>query len=98
MIREQWKVEANYRDHCTGVMVEHLAALRAKAGLTQEELSSLVGISRQTYYAYENKKRVLPWNTYLSLLLFFDTNVNTHSMLRDVGAYPMELMRRVERN
>lgn len=98
MIREQWKIENNYRDHCTTVMVEHLAALRAKANLTQEELSGLVGISRQTYYAYEAKKRALPWNTYLSLLLFFDTNVKTHSMLRDIGAYPMELMRRIERN
>lgn len=98
MIREQWKVEKKYKDHCIDIMVEHLAALRAKADLTQEEISGFVGISRQTYYAYETKKRTLPWNTYLSLLLFFDTNVNTHSMLRDIGAYPMELMGRLERN
>lgn len=95
MIREQWRFEQSYKERCIRVLVEHLSALRAKAGLTQEELSRLVGISRQTYYAYESKKRDLPWNTYLSLLLLFDTNRDTHTMLRDIGAYPAEFIQRI---
>ena len=60
--------------------------------ITQEELSAMVGISRQTYYAIETRRRQMSWNTYLSLILFFDTNVATHSMLRDINAYPIDLM------
>ena len=96
MIRDQWKIDTPYKDRCIAVMVEHLAALRAKAGVTQEEISNVICVSRQTYYAYETKKRNLPWTTYLSIILFFDSNMQTHAMLRDIGAYPTELMRRIE--
>lgn len=34
-----------------------LVALRAKAGLSQEELSNILGISRQSYGAFELKKK-----------------------------------------
>lgn len=93
MIREQWNIDQQYKENCMEVLEENLAPLRAKAGITQEELANIVGISRQTYYAFETKRRSLNWNTYLSLLLFFDTNVNTHMMLRDISAYPTDLMK-----
>ncbi len=73
------------------ILSENISALREKAEITQEELASIVGISRQTYYAVETRRRELSWNTYLSLL-FFDTNILTHNMLRDINAYPVELM------
>jgi len=63
------------------ILSENLAALRAKAEITQEELASIVGISRQNYYAIETRRRELSWNTYLSLLYFFDTNVLPHNIL-----------------
>ena len=34
----------------------------------------------------------MSWNTYLSLLLFFDTNNSTRNMLRALNIYPKELM------
>lgn len=74
------------------ILAENLAPLRAKADITQEELAHIIGVSRQTYYALETRKRDMTWNTYLSLLLFYDTNALTHSMLRDIKAYPIELM------
>lgn len=95
MIRDKWQVNQQYKENCMEILVENLVALRAKAGITQEELANVVGISRQTYYAIETKRRSLTWNTYLSLVLFFDTNVNTHILLRDVNAYPIELMRKM---
>ena len=95
MIREKWQVDQQYKEHCMEVLVENLAALRAKAGITQEELANVIGVSRQTYYAIETKRRSLTWNTYLSLVLFFDTNVNTYVLIRDMNAYPMELMRKM---
>lgn len=95
MIREKWQVDQQYKENCMEILVENLAALRAKAGITQEELANVIGVSRQTYYAIETLRRPLTWNTYLSLVLFFDTNVNTHILIRDINAYPMELMRKM---
>ena len=95
MIREQWNIDKQYKENCIEIMVENLVALRAKAGITQEELANLVGVSRQTYYAIETNRRALSWNTYLSLLLFFDTNISTHVMLRDLNAYPVDLMKKM---
>lgn len=95
MIRNKWVVSPDYKESYIEVLSEHLLALRAKAEITQEELSSIVGISRQTYYAIETGRRQMTWNTYLSLLLFFDTNLNTHSMLRDINAFPTDFMVKV---
>lgn len=92
MIGDNWKIDNSYKDTCIEMMHEHLVSLRAKADITQAELAHVVGISRQTYYAIETGQRAMSWNTYLSLLLFFDTNNHTRRMLRDLGIYPKELM------
>lgn len=92
MIGEKWEIDKSYKDTCIELMCEHLVSLRAKADITQAELAHIVGISRQTYYAIETGQRAMSWNTYLSLLLFFDTNNHTRRMLRDLNIYPKELM------
>lgn len=92
MISEKWNIDKSYKNTCIEVLYENLVPLRAKADITQAEIANLVGISRQTYYAIETGQRMMSWNTYLSLLLFFDTNTLTRSMLRDLNVYPKELM------
>lgn len=92
MVRQKWLVSPGYKESYMEVLTENLLPLRTKAEITQEEIASMIGISRQTYYAIETRRRSMSWNTYLSLLLFFDTNVATHSMLRDINAYPTEMM------
>lgn len=92
MIEGKWKIDRSYKNICIEMLTENLASLRAKAGITQEEISNLVGISRQTYYAIETGQCAMSWNTYLSLLLFFDTNNSTRNMLRALNIYPKELM------
>lgn len=89
---EKWMIDQRYKDSCIESMFENLASLRAKANITQTEIANLIGVSRQTYHAIEAGKRTMSWNTYLSLLLFYDTNSATHGMLRDISAYPTELM------
>ena len=74
MIEGKWKIDRSYKNICIEMLTENLASLRAKADITQGEISNLIGISRQTYYAIETGQRTMSWNTYLSLLLFFDTN------------------------
>lgn len=75
-------------------LTKELASLRAKAGLSQEEVANLIGISRQTYGAMERKTRRMSWNTYLSLILFYDYNKRTHEMIRNIDAFPHELIKR----
>lgn len=91
-VREKWTIDRSYKETCIEVLTESLSSLRAKADITQGELASLIGTSRQTYHAIEAGKRQMSWNTYLSLLLIFDTNNATHNMLRDINVYPRELM------
>lgn len=92
MVRNKWLVSPDYKESYIEVLTENLLPLRTKAEITQEELASMIGISRQTYYAIETRRRSMSWSTYISLLLFFDTNVETHTMLRDINAYPTDLM------
>ena len=92
MIRQKWIVSSDYKESYIEVLTENLLPLRMKAEITQEEIAQIIGISRQTYYAIESGRRQMSWNTYISLLLFFDTNLSTHAMLRDLNAYPTEFM------
>lgn len=66
-------------------------ALRGKVGASQEEIASAVGISRQTYSAYENRTRPIPWSLYLALLFYFDYIPSTHYMIRQLELFPNEL-------
>lgn len=44
------------KDNLIEILTEELPSLRAKIGITQEELCDIVGISRQTYSSIETKK------------------------------------------
>lgn len=76
-------------------LTPELAILRAKADVSQEELANFAGISRQTYGAIERKNKKMSWNTYLSLILFYDYNKNTHTMLRSLSAFPHEFIKQI---
>lgn len=78
------------KDQLMDMLSAELAALRAKAGVSQEELSKSVGLSRQTIQTIESGKRKMTWRTYLALLLFFDYNALTHDMLRNLNVFPRE--------
>lgn len=52
MISEKWKVNRSYKHICIELLSESLISLRAKAGITQEEIADLIGISRQNLLRY----------------------------------------------
>lgn len=79
------------KDKLIDILTEDLPVLRAKIGLSQDELAELIGISRQTYSAIETRKRRMTWNTFLSILLVFDNNEKTNAMLDGMGAFSKEL-------
>ena len=72
-------------------MAENLPALRAKLGLTQSDLAELIGVTRQTISAAENKSRDLSWTNFLSLLFLFSQNSPTKDLLTVLDIYTPEL-------
>lgn len=67
------------------ILTEYLPVLRARLGLSQEDVCKIIGISRQTYSSIETMKRKMTWNTFLSLVLFWGCNESTAIMLDDIG-------------
>lgn len=90
----KWMVSSEEKKKLISLLTPELVTLRARAEISQDELATVVGISRQTYGAIERGARKMSWNTYLSLILFFDYNQKTHTMLRGSGAFPQEVFRK----
>ena len=74
-----------------GNMTDNLPALRKKLNLSQEELASLIGVSRSTMACIENRKREMSRNTFLSLILIFTKNRETDKLLNVMEIYTDEL-------
>lgn len=79
------------RNKYTTAMAENLSTLRTKLGITQDELASLIGVTRQTISAIENKSRKLTWTNFLSLLFLFTQNDKTRDLMPVLGIYTQEL-------
>lgn len=91
MISEKWSISANYKNTSIAVLQENLSALRARADISQEELSNIIGVSRQTYSAIESGKRVMSWSVYLSLVFFFREIKSTRDMIDGLNVFPADL-------
>ena len=88
----KWLLTDAEKDGFIATLTPHLAILRTQADVSQEELANLIGVSRQTYSAIERKVRKMSWNTYLSLVLFYDHNQKTHQLMRHLSLFPTELV------
>lgn len=91
-VESKWLLTDEEKDSFIAMLTPNLTVLRTKAEISQEELSNLIGISRQTYNAIERKVRRMAWSTYLSLVLFYDHNQKTHKMIRQLSIFPQELI------
>lgn len=89
------KTEARFteedKNKLIGVLTNNLPVLRAKIGVSQEEVSNIVGISRQTYSSIETMKRKMTWNMFLSLVFFFGCNDGTAVLLDEMGILSSQL-------
>ena len=90
----KWILTDEEKDEFIALLTPNLTTLRIHADISQEELANLIGVSRQTYSAIERRIRRMSWSTYLSLVLFFDHNQKTHSMLRMLSIFPKQLIKR----
>ncbi len=87
----KWELTKAQQKRYIDALTQELVLLRARLGISQAELSKLIGVSRQTYSSIENGNREMSWNTYLSLIVFYDNNAATHNMLRKTDAFPQDL-------
>ncbi len=94
MIREKYYISKKYKDLSMKILQDNLSALRARADITQEELANIIGISRQTYYAIESKKKQMSWNIFMSMIFFFHELKSTSEMLKELKIYPIDLILR----
>ena len=60
-------------------------------GISQEEMSAKIGMSRQTYNAIETGKKEMSWMTFLALVAVFQNNDETLRMLRMIDGIEDEL-------
>lgn len=88
---KRWSISNDKKSEYISRLLPQLSVLRAKAGLSQDELAGLVGVSRQTYCLTETGVRGMTWGTYLSLIMFFDSNRRTHELIHSTGVYPEDL-------
>ena len=90
----RWRMTEQEKEQLIDLLTPELPVLRKKAKISQDDLSNLLGVSRQTYGANERRSRRMTWNTYLSIILFYDKNPNTHELIRSLGVYPQEMISR----
>ena len=88
---KKWELSKKQQEKFIDMLTPEIATLRAKAKISQGDLANIIGVSRQTYSAIECGNKRMSWSIYLSLILFYDYNNQTHEMLRNVGAFSDEL-------
>lgn len=96
-VKERWSLSKERKDELIGELTSELRMLRVKADMTQEELANIIGLSRQTYSQIESGNKVMSWNTYLSLIFFYQSHEETARLLLVLGVYPEEFTDQIER-
>ena len=79
----------------TDEMARDLASLRLLLGVSPDEMSKIMGVSKAIYKSMETGKRKLSWNQYLTLLFMFHFNSRTGFVVDGLGLYPESLKERI---
>ena len=89
------RIESKYRTEARKQLVAKLTydlpVLRARLGVSQEELAEKIGISRQTYNSIETGKRGMSWMIFMALIAVFQNNAETYKMLLNIEGIEEEL-------
>lgn len=73
------------KDKLCIILATNLPVLRAKVGLSQNDLADRLGFSRQTISAIENGKRKMQWSTFVAITLFFSTDCEIREHMAIMG-------------
>lgn len=72
--------EEEKQEYCT-MLGSHLKRLRAIAGLTQDNLEDLCGISKERISRIENGAYPMKWSQFVNFIMIFTMNANTKEYL-----------------
>lgn len=78
------------RERLIAQLTEQLPAIRARLDISQDELASRVGISRQTVSLIETHKQSMTWVTFMAMLALFENNKESLSQLSLTGFFNNE--------
>lgn len=76
-----------YREQVVSLLIDELPSLRAKIGISQDELAEYVGVSRQTMSAFERRRRSMTWQVALAVILFFTLHPKTNAALKLIPSF-----------
>lgn len=91
--RERWDISKEQKNELIRQLTPVLKLLRVRADITQEKLANIIGLSRQTYSQIETGNKLMTWNTYLSLIFFYNSVDETSKLLVALEVYPKEFFR-----
>lgn len=80
------------KEELMSALSENLKVFRNKLQLTQVELASKVGISRQTLMNIENKKRDMAWSAFVAFVCVFREDESTRDLMEHFKIYTPELI------
>ena len=72
--------DAEKQEYCI-TLGDHLRKLRAIAGLTQDDLEDLCGISKERISRIENGAYIMRWSQFVNFIMVFTMNANTKEYL-----------------
>lgn len=78
-------------------MGRDMAPLRLLLGLSQEEMSNILGVPVSTYKSLEAGKKDVSWDQYLALIFLFTYNKRTAAVTDTLGLYPEVLKLRMKK-
>jgi len=92
--KKQWDMSKERKAELIKRLTPELKLLRVKADITQERLANIIGLSRQTYSQIETGSKLMTWNTYLSLIFFYNSVEETAKLLTILDVYPKEFWKK----
>ncbi|BDZ84306.1 hypothetical protein Lac2_24400 [Claveliimonas bilis] len=77
-VKEQEKIDLMM------TLAVELPVLRARLGISQENMAQNIGVSRQTYGGIENGTRKMTWTIFMALIAVLDLDESTSVMLDQI--------------
>lgn len=72
---------------CIKIVCEELPTLRDMLNMTQKELASIIGISRQSVIGFEHKKKKITRPVLISIITYFSLRTETAKYLKKFDFY-----------
>ena len=80
------------QDEFISRMIKNLPVLRAAIDLTQEQLGTKLGVSRQTIVAIENGKSPLTWSLYLAMVCVFGLYEESRNLIEKLELFDADFI------